>query len=892
MAWWKPVPGSSRSRVARRVFLLCVLCALLPTLAIGTLVYTRLAQQEEDAAHLRLQDTAKRYGMLLNDRLVDAENSMIDAASRKLRGQWSGPASGESSRLASVSMTPVDSASQFATAQLYHLKEGLSVSAEALRLTARQGVPTVELEMLVSEYTGRGMRVTAVLQPEFLWSTEVVESADVRLCVQAGAKSLSCNGAASSPRDPLTADWELFLKPHFGVEGWSITAEQSRQSLGGTQQVLQGLPLLAGAALLVALLIGSLEVRRSHRPLNELLQAFRSMARGRFVKLSLSQRRDEYSDIGRAFNQLSRTLRRQFRLLATLESIDLAILERPAVEDLMKSLLPRLPTILDADYAGFTMSEASGRLVLVWSERSGGGIRTQKLSSHAEAVEVFQAMQPQLRWEETPLLVSGVERGRLICGRRRGQQVSRAMHRQAKGVARRFAVALRNEERERQLMRQAAVDELTQLPNRRLLQERVQQALEEAGPAGESFAFVYLDLDRFKPLNDSLGHHSGDELLFQLAGRLSRCLEPEDTVARIGGDEFVLLLRNVTVTSALLRVEHIVGQLRENVQVADISIQPQASIGIAMYPAHGGDFETLLRNADVAMYRGKAAGGGRIVFFEDRMNEQAVRRLQIESSLRQAMGRDQLQLHFQPKVSLTDGELYGAEALLRWTDPELGAVSPAEFIPIAEESELIHELGRMALEQAIAFCRRCLDASVPIGHVAVNVSMLQLCNANLVEFLRRQLSVRRVPPGMLQIEVTESAIMRDAAMVSGVLAEIRELGIRIAIDDFGTGYSSLAVLQHLPVDLLKIDRSFVAQVADSRQSLELVRAMLAVCRALGLQAVAEGVETGPQHELLVEHGCDYAQGYLYSRPVPAAAMMELASGWHLTSSTPPWIMRA
>jgi EAL domain-containing protein (putative c-di-GMP-specific phosphodiesterase class I) len=326
--------------------------------------------------------------------------------------------------------------------------------------------------------------------------------------------------------------------------------------------------------------------------------------------------------------------------------------------------------------------------------------------------------------------------------------------------------------------------------------------------------------------------------------------------------------------------------------VGGISIQPQASIGIAMYPADGQDFDVLLRNADVAMYRGKVAGGGRIVFFEERMNEQAVRRLQIESCLRQALGANRLQLHFQPKISLADGALHGVEALLRWEDPVLGFVSPAEFIPVAEESELIQELGRFALERALEFCRQCMDTATPVGHVAVNVSMLQLCDAGLVDFLQRQLSVRRVPASMLQIEITESSIMRDAAMVQDVLARIRALGIRIAIDDFGTGYSSLAVLQQLAVDMLKIDRSFIASIGQSVETLELVRAMLTVCRALGLESVAEGVETAEQHELLVANGCDYAQGYLYSRALPGRAALELIRGWHLRQEPTPWIMRA
>jgi EAL domain-containing protein (putative c-di-GMP-specific phosphodiesterase class I) len=311
-----------------------------------------------------------------------------------------------------------------------------------------------------------------------------------------------------------------------------------------------------------------------------------------------------------------------------------------------------------------------------------------------------------------------------------------------------------------------------------------------------------------------------------------------------------------------------------------------------MYPADGHDFDVLLRNADVAMYRGKMGGGGRIVFFEERMNEQAVRRLQIESCLRQALGTDRLQLFFQPKISLADGGLHGVEALMRWEDPGLGFVSPAEFIPVAEESALILELGRFALERALEFCRQCMDIGAPVGHVAVNVSMLQLCDAGLVEFLERQLAVRRIPAAMLQIEITESSIMRDAAMVQDVLARIRALGIRIAIDDFGTGYSSLAVLQHLPVHLLKIDRSFISPIGRSVETLELVRAMLAVCRALGLESVAEGVETNEQHELLAANGCNYAQGYLYSRAVSASAALDLIRGWHLRQEPAPWIMRA
>jgi diguanylate cyclase (GGDEF)-like protein len=452
------------------------------------------------------------------------------------------------------------------------------------------------------------------------------------------------------------------------------------------------------------------------------LRAFRLLARGHFVKIGLSARRDEYFSLGRAFNQLSRTLRRQFRLLATLERMDQAILDRPAVEELVASMLPRLPAVLDCECVGIAAQTGPGQLMFSWVDRhTGRRVLDQQLAGSDEACMLLQRLRPDLAWEQTPLRIAGMDRGLLVCGRRNVGNVHRAVRKQANGVARRFAVALRNEERERQLLRQAGEDALTRLPNRRRMQECVQLALAEAASARETLAFVYLDLDRFKTLNDSLGHRFGDELLFKVATRLASYMEPSDTVARIGGDEFLLLLRNVTAGKALARLEEILLRLKEPVLVSEVSIQPRASIGIAMYPADGVDFDTLLRNADIAMYRGKSAGGGRIVFFEEQMNQQAQRRLQVEAGLRQALAAGHLQLHYQPKVVMADGSLHGVEALLRWQDPVLGQVGPGEFIPVAEETGLIQELGRFALAASVEFCRRCIDAAVPVGHVAVNV---------------------------------------------------------------------------------------------------------------------------------------------------------------------------
>jgi diguanylate cyclase (GGDEF)-like protein len=896
MSTARGVSWSFRSRVAMRVFLLCAICSLVPTLVIGVAVYTSIAWAEKESARAQLQDLAKRYGILLQDRLYEAERAMLDSAQRRmLGGQSAGIEFGAAGRLATLSVMPLDTTQTGPRRSQNHADGPLQVLDESLAIVQRDGRPTVQLALTVRNSAGRQALVEASLQPDFLWNSDVVEAPGVQLCVTVGSQTLDCSGADNSARAPLDEKWQLYLNAHYKAPAWEVRATQPRElDEASLASARSGFPLLAGVALLIALLIGSLEVRRTHGPLSELLTAFRSMARGKFTQVGLQSRRDEYASIGQAFNQLSRTLRRQFRLLATFERMDQAILERPSVEELVAAMLPRLPQMLDCECVGLVLRESDGRFVLACSGEAGAGSQVLRTvwPDDAQASAQLQRLQPNLHWTETPVRLAGVERGRMLCGRKSARAVPHALRRQVKGVARRFAVALRNEERERLLVRQAYYDELTKLPNRRLLQDRVQQALREAAAGGSPVAFLYLDLDRFKTLNDSLGHRSGDELLMQLAQRLSGCVAAGDTVSRLGGDEFVVLLRNTSMAETLHQGERILNAVRETVVIGGVVISPQASIGAALYPQDGEDFDTLLRNADAAMYRGKATGGGQIVFFEDRMNEVAVRRLRVEAGLRRALGAGQLLLHYQPKVSLATGGLHGVEGLLRWSDAELGVVGPAEFVAVAEETGLIHELGKCALEQAIAFCRRCMDASVPIGHVAVNVSMLQLRNADLLEYLQRQLQSQRVPPGMLQIEVTESSIMHDARTVSALLARIRALGVRIVIDDFGTGYSSLAVLQQLPVDLLKIDRAFVVHIAENSQSLELVRAMLAVSRALGLQAVAEGVETEAQAQLLAQHGCEYAQGYLFGRAMPEREIVAFAQHGGAPEGAQPWIMRA
>jgi diguanylate cyclase (GGDEF)-like protein len=879
---------SFQSRVALRVFLICVLCSLLPTVIIGVTVYTHIARAEREVKQSRLEDAAKRYGILLQDRLSTAEQTMVDVAARLVASSSHPNQRVDTAIAAAISVLPIDRPYPLPEANPNHAGNAPTIYNESLVVVRRDGKPAVQLALNVLLASGKAERISGVVRPEHLWNADALDAAGIRLCVTVAHVELACRGEPLASGDVLSASWELYLRPHYGAQSWRITATQPKGvSEAALVSLRSALPYTAAIAFIVALLVGLFEVRRIHGPLGELLAAFKGMTRGRFSKVGLHRRRDEYGRIGRAFNQLSRTMRRQFRMLATFERMDRAILERPSVQDLVAALLPRVPQMLDCECAALWLTNADGQSVLhaTASSRTVQSIVTGSFVVN-DINEQLHKLNPHMHWEQVPLRLEGVQRGRLYCGRLNAQRGTPTIRRHAKSIARRFVVALRNEERENLLFNRAYYDELTQLPNRRLLNDRVQQVLGEAEANKESVAFLYLDLDRFKTLNDSLGHRAGDELLKLVAKRLSGAVGPRDTVARLGGDEFAILMPHAKKSEILAASERVLTAFRGAATISGVIIMPQSSVGVAMYPDDGADFETLLRNADVAMYRGKANGGGRVVFFEDNMNAQAVRRLHVESRLRNAFQSNYLRMVYQPKISLQNGSLQGVEALMRWSDPELGEVSPEEFIAVAEDSGLIHELGRVALRQSIRFARQCLESSIPIGHVAVNVSMLQLRDTGFCDFLQNELRVHRLPPGMLQIEMTETALMQDVDTAGAILQQVRNMGIRIAIDDFGTGYSSLAVLQVLPVDSLKIDRSFIVSIDTNLQSLELVRAMLAVSRALGLEVLAEGVERYEQAQLLADNACELAQGYYFSEPLPEMQMLELAARWNMSDVAP------
>jgi diguanylate cyclase len=422
----------------------------------------------------------------------------------------------------------------------------------------------------------------------------------------------------------------------------------------------------------------------------------------------------------------------------------------------------------------------------------------------------------------------------------------------------------------RQLRHLATHDALTGLPNRVLLDDRLTQAVAHADRDDRSFALLVCDLDRFKLVNDSLGHHAGDELLQEVARRLTGLIRTVDTVARFGGDEFVMLVTSIEDPEDAKRLAaKAIEVLQAPVRIAGIDVHTSPSIGIAFYPADGTTIEALTAHADAAMYCAKQRGRGNVQCFEGGMNAGSEERVQLESDLHNAIALNQFQLYYQPKVNTSTGAVRSAEALIRWVHPKRGLISPDGFIPLAEECGLIGAIGEWVVREACRQARAWQDDGLALLRISVNLSPSQFRGSGLIDSIRRALDDAGVEPQYLEVELTESAVMSDPEESIAILEQLSSMGVLVSVDDFGTGYSSMSYLRRFPIDKLKIDRVFINEIASRPEDASIVRAIVSLAHSLRLKVVAEGVETPAQLDFLKAVGCDEYQGYHFSRPLPA-----------------------
>jgi diguanylate cyclase (GGDEF)-like protein len=444
-------------------------------------------------------------------------------------------------------------------------------------------------------------------------------------------------------------------------------------------------------------------------------------------------------------------------------------------------------------------------------------------------------------------------------------------------------------------------DSLTGLPNRRLFIQILERALVNARRNGETLALLFMDLDDFKRVNDSLGHQVGDDLLRQVAERLDSVLRPDDclvmrdskqrsdTVARLGGDEFIMLLPALNqALDAASVARRLLDELARPLVLGGNELELNASIGITIFPDDAGTADELIKNADIAMYHAKEQGKNHYQFFTRSLNTELVKRIEMESALRKSLERHELLLHYQPQVDAVTGEIVGIEALIRWRHPELGLVAPNEFIPLAEETGLNVPIGEWVLWEACRQSKAWQDAGARAVPIAVNISARQFSGAGLERSIRKALNAAGLEPQQLELELTETSVMEAPEKAIRTLEALKEMGIRLSMDDFGTGYSSLGILKRLPIDCLKIDKSFVDEITSERDDAAITVAIIAMARSLGLYVIAEGVEHVGQLAFLRAHGCGIIQGYLVGRPIPAHEMTTLLSAppKPLSSSAP------
>ncbi len=914
-------------RVARRLFLFFVLSAFLPLALIAALslveVRSLLLQQGEQ----RLAAIGKSYGMMLFERMLvatdlarSAANAPVgsgeqDVARRTFTALGLIDARGDMTTLLGRPATPPVSEETY---------KRLDTGKPVVMITNRDGAMRVVLMVQLQEAGGPRI-VLGELNPDYLWGTEDEVPSETDFCVveERTANVLHCTAPLAvatwrallaSQRSSLsTATWERdgqtyrgiawpqFMGAGFGTHDWVVIASQpERFQLARSIEFRRLYVPVVALALLLVTWLTLRQARNIVTPLARLAGRARGIAHNDFSTRLALQRDDELGELANAFDQMSDRLGRQFASLTALSEIDRLILSTPDTAQVIRTVLERLGEVVSADLVSVTLLDHDNPNHARTYFRAAGDEAALAMARHDMGAADHEALEATsaghwlavlssaptyltyLRQEGArtayvqPIVWRGAVCGALALGYRTESSLSEDERRQARELADRVAVAVSSAWRDEQLYVQAHFDPLTALPNRLLFKDRLGQEIARSQREGLRFGLLFVDLDHFKTVNDSFGHTTGDAILREAARRISGCVRASDTVARLGGDEFTVMLTNLQgAQEAWAIAEGIVESLSREFQVNGQQCFLSASLGIASYPGDGTTAEELLKSADTAMYRAKSNGRAQAVYFEEKMNAEAVARLTLDRDLRVAIDRGELELHYQPKLDLRTGAIRSAEALVRWRHPTFGLISPVRFIPLAEESGFIEQVGHWTLRQACHQMRAWRDRGLQLDSVAVNVSPRQFKRRGLLEFIQDCVTSAAVPPGCIEIEITEGLLVERGAAVEELLRRLSTMGHGIALDDFGTGFSSMAYLKRFPVRTLKIDRVFIDGLEHSVDSEAIVTAIIAMAHALDKRVIAEGVETEAQVALLQRLRCDEIQGFLVSPALPAEQFEQL-----------------
>jgi len=933
--------GFLRGKLAKRIFVLFVASALVPILMLAALYHFQGSVLLLEHAQGQLRGASATYSTALYDRLVLADDALRSVGDELARGASIGelrPTVGAT--FASLDVIPYDPAAGIANVgdiwsgmKSRHAQKQI-LSGETALLTAPGSNQRSRVLMVRLADPARPSRgaLSAEIRRQYLWAERDSNPYLTELCVfDHRFLPLSCTQTFELPGLPAALertarsvsgdlDWEddtgsyvgqfreVFLEAKFTVPRWIVVATQRRSD---ALDSLSAFETTFWASLVVstllALLLSSVQIRRTMIPLEKLIHGTSQLGRRDFSAQVEIASGDEFQTLATSFNTMAKRLGRQFDVMTTLSSIDRAILYELDIDRLMEEVLLSLRSMYGLECAGIVVIDREShdrvRLFSITSDRKHPMTKNTHAGTDSRDMllantDGYWATPEEIGWRgmackngsnaqhifSFPFGSKSGPGGQLMLGFETRAELDEDDISYIREFADRIGVALSSAARDEQLFRQARYDGLTGLPNRFLLIERLKQEVAQAQRLDKTFAVLYVDLDRFKQVNDSLGHSAGDLLLQEAAHRLRECVRESDTVARVGGDEFTILLGGFSDAAVARTVaDHILLAMEQSFSISGTENFVSASIGIAIYPHDGVDPGQLLRNADTAMYRAKASGRANYVFFEDDMNAEVVRIAKLDRELRHALAERQLLLHYQPQINLETGAIYGVEALVRWEHPQRGVLKPGHFIDFAEDSGLIVALGEFVLQEACRQYRSWRDLGIGVNRIAINVSGRQFRQTGFTNLVENVLRTTGIPGTALSMEITENVLIEDVDLVIPILSHLKSLGIRIALDDFGTGFSSMSYLEKLPVDTLKIDRAFIATIDAAGRGGVIAKLVLDMARALNMNVVAEGLERPEHLSFLRDQECDVGQGYLFSKPLPPDLLAQFLSNWKLVT---------
>jgi len=917
--------------LSRRLFAQYFFSAIIPVIILAFISYFTVISILEKNAARQIYAESRAIGLTVYDRILSAESNLITLASNL---------DNDSIRTNKLAIKMYSSLSTFkpdgfefsyfgnefldfnlSDKQKKHLESG-----KRLLLVAGEGSSEKNILMVHNISWNENKYLVATLNPEYLWDITTKETdlycvsvehhflVHCQLPKDESNEFLNIKEQLSSVRNNklfetvineetyLSNVWDVFLESNFGMNSMSVVYFMpKKEALMEYNYYIDALPLSIAITLLIVFVISSVQMRRSLTPLIKLTEGAKNIITGDYTKKVSINSNDEFAVLGETFNKMVVKIGDQISKIKALSQIDRLTLSASDEDYIAQVLIEYIPSVVSVDDIAILILDSKvlekGHLIYEAGENKTLK-RTEVELEHDEMNELLAMEEVVVKddkdkvsylsalneFSSTFFLVSPIYSadgnfGVMCLGFNEKIEVDEVLREDIKEVTDRASVAFSSANWERRLFHQAHYDHLTQLPNRFLFQDNLQKAIELAEKEEKSVAVLFIDLDRFKSVNDSLGHAVGDNLLVEVSYVFQECSDLYDSIARFGGDEFTIIISGYDYQEMKERAESvtykIISLMSQPIILNHREFHIDPSIGIAIYPQDADNLTDLMKNADTAMYAAKslATGTGSFRHYQKQQNKETLALLELENDLRHALEREQLELYYQPKIDLKDTKIYEVEALIRWNHPEQGMVSPGVFIPLAEETGLITDIGYWVMRTACQQSKLWNDNGFKLK-VAINISTDQFRQPRLYENMVAIIDDTGVNPETIELEITESSTIENFPKTVRLLNQFKEHGLKIAIDDFGTGYSSMTYLQKIPIDKLKIDKSFIDNIHLNDDSASITKAIVALGHSLSLKVVAEGVETKAQYDFLDEIDCDEAQGFFLSRPLPESELIQ------------------